>query len=293
MTTIRILQPADQAALEVFALPCIETSMFLLGNSRVGGLHDQDQRFQGTYAAAFKGDDIIGVAAHFWNGNLVVNAPWHLSELWRAAIASSGRGLKGVLGPAAQVAAVMQELAVAPDADVVQMYSVETLYSLDLREIIMPRALTSGEVTARRAEPRDLDTLARWRTAYVIEALNEPDSPELLDAGRSAIMRQIQERRLWIAETRNQLAAMTAFNTATKEAVQVGGVFTPPELRGKGYARAAVAQSLLDARADGAEMAILFTGDDNFPAQKAYTALGFRHVGDYCITILKEAINSI
>lgn len=75
------------------------------------------------------------------------------------------------------------------------------------------------------------------------------------------------------------------------EAVQVGGVWTPSELRRQGYARAVVATSLLDARADSAELAILFTGEENIPAQKAYLALGFEHVGDYQITLLREGLH--
>jgi predicted GNAT family acetyltransferase len=291
MPDIRTLEPGDEAALEAFALSRIETSMFLLGNSRAGGLSDHGERFQGTYAAAFEGERISGVAAHFWNGNVVINAPHHLSVLWRAAVAASKRGVKGVIGPAAQVAAVMRDLAIAPDAAVVQMHSVENLYALELRDLIVPSALVARVVTARRADSRDVEQLARWRCGYAIETLNERETPELLDASRKAIVNQIREHRLWIAEADGRPAAMTAFNTATREAVQVGGVFTPVEQRGRGYARAAVAQSLLDARAEGAAKAILFTGCDNLPAQKAYTALGFRHVGDYCILLLREAIH--
>jgi predicted GNAT family acetyltransferase len=63
--------------------------------------------------------------------------------------------------------------------------------------------------------------------------------------------------------------------------VQVGGVWTPPARRGRGYARAAVAGSLLDARARGVTRGVLFTAQENRPAQRAYEALGFQVVGDY------------
>ena len=82
--------------------------------------------------------------------------------------------------------------------------------------------------------------------------------------------------------------ALSGFNAVLREAVQIGPVYTPPELRRRGYARAAVAASLLDARAEGVQTAILFTGQDNLPAQKAYTALGFRHVGAFRLVLLKE-----
>jgi len=57
--------------------------------------------------------------------------------------------------------------------------------------------------------------------------------------------------------------------------------------RRRGYARAVVAASLLDARAEGAQTAILFTGESNTAAQKAYVALGFRHIGAYRLLLLR------
>ena len=72
------------------------------------------------------------------------------------------------------------------------------------------------------------------------------------------------------------------------EIVQVGGVWTPPEFRSRGYGRGAVAASLLSVRTEGVQTAILFTGEENIPAQKAYEALDFHHIGDYRIILLKE-----
>ncbi len=60
------------------------------------------------------------------------------------------------------------------------------------------------------------------------------------------------------------------------------------ELRRRGYGRCVVAASLLDARAQGVEKAILFTGESNLAAQRAYTALGFRHIGDYRLLLLQS-----
>ena len=71
-------------------------------------------------------------------------------------------------------------------------------------------------------------------------------------------------------------------------ALQIGGVFTPPLQRQRGYARAVVAGALLEARKQGVVEAILFTGRENEAAQSTYRALGFETAGDYAI-ILFEA----
>jgi len=67
--------------------------------------------------------------------------------------------------------------------------------------------------------------------------------------------------------------------------VQLGGIYTPPALRGRGFARCAVAASLLAARERGASRAVLFTGNPN--AVRTYEALGFARVGDYSIVLLR------
>lgn len=74
---------------------------------------------------------------------------------------------------------------------------------------------------------------------------------------------------------------MTGFSAKTRGIVQVGGVYTPPELRRNGYARAAVGASLLHERERGAKRSTLFTGSDNTGALRAYTTLGYRPIGDF------------
>jgi hypothetical protein len=39
--------------------------------------------------------------------------------------------------------------------------------------------------------------------------------------------------------------------------------------------------------------AILFTGESNIAAQKAYAALGFQHIGDYRLVLLKSPLEVV
>jgi RimJ/RimL family protein N-acetyltransferase len=268
---IRILQPGDEAALRAFVLPRLASSVFLLSNMQAAGLADHGEVYQGSYAAAFEGDAIVGVAAHYWQGNLVLQAPKHSALLWRAAVRASGRPLSGMVGPAEQVTTVFQQLA------------------LTLAELVVPPALASGALRGRAMEPRDLELITNWRVGYALEALGEPDTPETHARCRAAIERQLNEGRMWLVETQGQPVACSGFNAVTPEVVQVGGVWTPPALRSRGYARAAVATSLLAARAQGVPLAVLFAGDYNIAAQKAYRSLGFRQVGEFRLVRLKDS----
>lgn len=286
--TIRILKPGDEAALEAFLLPRMASSMFLLGNMRASGLRDTGEAYSGTYAARFEGGQITGVVAHYWTDILIVQAPECINPLWRAAVRASGRPIAGLIGPDAQVAAALDALPIEDRA--VQMDERETLYTLTLDDLIVPDALRTGPVVGRRGKPGDLETLTAWSVAYRVEGIGAAETPELWAGCRDGIERSLKEARIWILEHQGVPVAMSGFNTTTAEAVQVGGVYTPPELRSRGYARCVVAASLRDARAEGVSQAILFTGKENIPAQRAYTALGFRPLGDYRILILRNPI---
>lgn len=285
MAVIRILQPGDEEALEAFLLRRVESSMFLIGNMRASGLVDGGRPYQGTYAAAFEGGRIVGVVAHYWQGNLVLQAPAHLEDLSRAASRSSGRPLRGLIGPDPQVRAARLVFDISDRS--VQLDELEKLYSLALADLVVPSGLQSGELRGRRIEPHDVPLMVEWHVAFAGEALGEDESPRLRERVRAGVERQMRQGHFWLLEDRGEPVACSAFNTVIREAVQVGGVWTPPELRNRGYGRTVVAASLLDARAGGAETAILFTGEGNLPAQRAYEALGFRHVGDYRLLLLR------
>jgi len=282
---VRVLQPGDEEALRGFLESRPDTTMFLRGNLAAAGLVDRGERFQGTYAAAWEGPAVVAVAALFWNGTLIVEAPRDLEAVVREAVRCAPRGVRGMLGVHAFVeeARAVLGLEGAPAAS----DSREILYGLDLGALVVPAALHGGEVRCRRAQLADLETLIPWGRAYRVEAIGLEDGPDLARAVEEAERSGIRGRRIWILESGGEPVATTAFNTQTADCVQVGGVYTPPALRSRGYARAAVAGSLRDARAEGAVRSILFTGEDNPAAQACYARLGFEVIGDYHMLTLK------
>jgi RimJ/RimL family protein N-acetyltransferase len=288
MPEIRVLQPGDEAALEAFLLPIVESSMFLLGNMRNAGLLDDGRRYSGSYAAAFAGQEIAGVVAHYWNGNLVLQAPTRVDLLWRAAVTASKRSVRGVIGPGHQVRIVKQAL--GADLADIQLDEVEKLCSLRLDDLLIPDALGSGRCQGRRIEPRDVDLITEWRVAFSLESLGEEFTPQLYERCRVAVERGVLDGHTWVLEDQGQPVATSSFNTAIAEAVQIGGVWTPPALRRRGYGRSVVAASLLDARSESVQKAILFTGQENVAARRAYEAIGFRSIGDYRMLLLRSAV---
>jgi uncharacterized protein len=284
--TIRIVHPGDQPALEVFLQQRLQTSLFLLSNMRQAGLVDTGQSFEGTYAAAFEDETVAGVAALFWNGSLIYQAPKYLPALQEAVRIATDRPIKTLLGPADQVAAGLDALGASVR---VHVDDPQVLFGLRLADLAVPELLRTGAVHARVLTAADTPVLARWRAASRMESFLEPDTPELWAEARDSVERYLASQRQWVLEAGGKLVSTCTFNAEIREVVQVGGVYTPPEARGSGYARAVVAAALLDARAEGAGDAILFTDDDNQAAQKAYRAIGFRPIGDYRIVLVQPA----
>ena len=80
---------------------------------------------------------------------------------------------------------------------------------------------------------------------------------------------------------------MTGFNSQFEDVVQIGGVYTPPEKRGRGHARRALAMHLAEARSKGATQAVLFAA--NAAAARAYEAVGFQRASDFALVMFSEA----
>lgn len=284
METARVLRPGDEGLLLAFLRAHTDTTMFLQSNVQRAGLDDRGEKYQGTYAGAFRGDELVGVVAHAWNGMLLFGAPDGLERALRTAVASSGRGVQGLAGEVTQVRAARTMLGL--DTAQATLDGDEILYVLDLAELRVPEALAAGRVSARRAQANDLGVLCPWGVAYKVEAVGSEPGPEL-DADVAEHMRaELTQGTQWIAEAEGQPVAMTRFNATTADVVQVGGVYTPPADRSRGYAACVVAQSLLDAREEGATRSILFTEEGNAPARRCYESLGYEATGRYGLVLL-------
>jgi predicted GNAT family acetyltransferase len=291
--SIRILKEGDEAALIEFLVPRLESSMFLASNMQAVGLVDRGQRLGGTYAAAFDGERIVGVAAHFWNQNCVLQAPTHLEPLIQTAVRESRRPASGFLGPNDQVNQAKEFLGLKQDA--LRHDEAEGLYHLSLDDLQVPSILSREEIRWRRANGDDLDLLTVWLSAMSVETLDEEDRPSLREGRRKSAERILAAGQTWILEDEGKPVSTSGFNATVTDIgggiVQVGGVYTPPAFRSRGYARAVVAASLLEARKESAEKAVLFTAESNLPAQKAYAALGFQRVGTYRLTFPHDPIS--
>lgn len=283
MTGIRRLVPGDEGRLDAYLALHPATSLFLRSNLRRAGLADDGQRFQGRYAAWVDADGAVqGVVAHAWNGNLLIQAePEMAADLARYHLAAGDRPVQGIIGPLDAVRAVQT---LFPDRPLLKD-GAEDLFDLRLDALLVPGALAEGALFWRRAG--DLALLSAWRRDYCVETLGEADGDALRTRAAADIAAWVAAGDVFVVAGADGVPlSMATHNARIPDTVQIGGVWTPVPLRGRGLARAAVAGALLAARQDGADMAVLFTGKRNEPARRAYLALGFRVIGDYGIVLL-------
>jgi uncharacterized protein len=278
---LRVLGAGDAEPLERFLVQHRDTSMFLRSNARHGGLVYRGQRLQAVYVGGFRGGELVGVAAHAWSGMLLMQAPEEAAALAEACIATSRRPISGLTGPADQVRIARRVLEL--EAVPASLEGDEDLYVLDLSGWQMPKAWSDGRVSCRPPLPSERKTLYAWRLGYELETLGRSDDAALRAQAASWMDGYIADGAVWVAVADGQPVSMSMFNARLPDIVQVGGVYTPPEARGQGYARAVVAHSMLLAQQNGAERGVLFTANPN--AVRSYEAVGFERTGTYGLVL--------
>jgi hypothetical protein len=131
----------------------------------------------------------------------------------------------------------------------------------------------------REYEPRDREVAVRWMDAFVAEAL--PDDAPNPESSEDLVDRRHEDPEaglvLWDDDGAVSIAG---FGGRTPNGIRIGPVYTPPKLRGRGYASAltaAVTQQLLDG---GLRFCFLFTDLANPTSNSIYQRIGYEPVSD-------------
>ncbi len=278
-----VFQPGEEARVDAFLARHADSSMFLRSNLRRAGLRDRGERFDGTWVGLAVQDELVAVGAVFWNGIMQVQAPRFPAALARGLAAASPRPLRGVIGPWLQVVAARQALGL--EAVPCHTESREDLFGLRLADLVLPDALKNDRVSVRTAAPGDLELLTRWGVDYDVELKGLPADEALWRDNRASAEAFVAAGEQFLLEAGDLPLATCTWNARLPQSVQIGGVYTPPSLRSRGYARCVVAGALRLAQQAGVDRSILFTAVQNRPAQRAYQAIGFRRVGDFGLVL--------
>jgi GNAT superfamily N-acetyltransferase len=235
--------------------------MFPLSNLAGAGLNGA-----GPYGMRFWVTRDVSGAIGLTNGGML-QPQWPGAADWSAARAVlAGAEVAGVIGPAGQIRPLLEVLGLGSAE--ARLSSTEPGFVLDLKDLIIPK----GPGVFAALEAAEPEVLYAWRADYLTGVTGTPP-----DRAAELGQRDIEQFR---AAGRHRLlledgapVAMCGFNAVLPDVVQVGAVYVPPDLRGRGRARRVVALHLAEARARGVGRARLFAVSEQ--AARAYRAIGF------------------
>lgn len=219
------------------------------------------------------GDRVVAAALRTPPHNLLlsqIDEPSHLAALAHDVLASDE--VPGVLGPTAAACEIAQAWSAGSGRSAVRVMQ-ERIFRLD--RVVAPRPAPGH---CREAEERDRRLLTAWWAAFVAEAT--PDAPASDPAEAADRMLRRVGRVPYVWEHDGEVVAFGAAGGATPHGVRIGPVYTPPELRGRGYASNLVAEISQRQLAAGRRFCFLFTDLANPTSNHIYQAIGYVPVAD-------------
>lgn len=276
--SVRLAVREDASRLEGFLLQHAEGSMFPLGNLRQHGAVPTDHFRSMEFRIAEKNGSITGTIGISKEGFVFPQVPELDSELLQFVKRSiAGRPLQGVLGPQKLAHRVLTDLGLEK-APVLHAGD-EPQYGLDLSDLIVP---ATRELQLIGISDRHRELVTEWRGHFLQEVIGQEQ--------QEAQSKAVKDVDGFVAMDTHRVllrsgvpVALTGFNSALPEIVQVGAVFTPPDLRRQGLARTAVAMHLAEAHRCGVKRAVLSAASPN--AARSYEAIGFKRIGDFSMII--------
>lgn len=147
------------------------------------------------------------------------------------------------------------------------------MHAFELRTVRPPR-LPAGRF--RAATPDEAGGLARWFVAFgdIRELITLEDA-----ARRAAVLISGGDLAVW--ELDGEAVSMAAVSRRTPWSSSIGFVYTPPELRGRGYASAVTAALSQRELAAGQGWCSLFTDQANATSNHIYADIGYEPKSEF------------
>jgi predicted GNAT family acetyltransferase len=221
-----------------------------------------------------EGERVVAAALRTPPHNLILS---QIDEpRWLTALAAEVLGsdeVPGVLGPTAAARTLADAWSARSGRAAVRLVQ-ERIFRLD--RVIPPRPAPGR---CREAEERDRARLAEWWAAFSAEAIPDAPPSDAAQAADRLLRRAGRVAYLW--EDAGEVVAFACAGGPTPRGIRIGPVYTPLDLRGRGYASnlvAAVSQLQL---ASGRSFCFLFTNLANPTSNHIYQAIGYAPVVDF------------
>lgn len=260
-------------------------TLFLLGNFENYGFKLSQAPYSGNFKLIRSHDEIVGVFSLTKKGSLLieVKARDSIFEIVLKSCLEESISLTGLVGNWEFCNPFWNFLKNKKIIQTETFNSKEILYSVDLSNVSslpQPNVRLLTEADYLQWKPLRLD--------YLMEEgiPNDLSDEQLFDI----YLDKVRKKIIWGFFLQDKLVSIADLNAKALDLGQVGGVYTAPSFRKKGYSKSVMQQLLLDAKKlHSIRKLIIFTGEKNFPAQKLYNALGVQHIGYFSLLFGKSA----
>lgn len=254
-------------------------SLFLLGNFENYGAILTDAPYSGNFKLIRSHGKVVGVFCLTRKGNLLVETVLRepVFDILLEASHQESMPLKGVVGNWDFCGPFWEYLKVQKIITKEIFASKEILYSIDLGKMSF-----SAQPSVRLLTEADYVQWRPLRLDYLIEegVPNDLTDNQLLDQ----FLDKVEKKITWGLFLNDTLVSIADLNAKALDLGQVGGVYTAPRFRQRGYSRSVMQQLLRDAKEiHNIRKLIIFTGDKNLPAQKLYNSLGVSQIGYFAL----------
>ena len=186
----------------------------------------------------------------------------------------------GIVGPS-DIAASFAETWGALTGQKSVEYMDQIIYSLT--KVLFPAPV---EGSMRLAKPQETGIIADWIRAFATDALpkSEQLSPE---AALKKADEVVKAGRMAVWDVKGKPVAQAAVS-GTENVARISMVYTPPEERGHGYAKAVVAHLSQQQLDSGKSMCCLYADARNPVSNSIYRKIGYEFVGRSSLYVLDK-----
>ena len=287
---IRHVTDSDLERVRSFLERHVDTSLFLLSTLAALGPRLGHHLNSGNFRRIEEKGEIVAVFCLTRRGNLLVQAGGRIDLAEQIFEACEGEPIevRGVVGEWPMAEALWKLLRADPRFETTHNLK-DVLYRLMLRDTVGPMPETPS---VRLLDAADFVQWERLNADYFAE-LSLPLQATIEQRRNDFIMR-VRSGLWWGAfDDSYELVSIAALNATYGALGQVGGVYTHPGFRRKGYSYAVMQMLITDCRHRLAfDKLVLFTGEDNMSARKLYESLGFEPAGAFGLLLGDRRANT-
>ena len=255
-------------------------TLFLLGNLEEHGYRLSDEPNSGNFQLIKEGERIAAVFCLTQRGNLLIQSEVRqpIFELVLREVQKENIQLKGLLGEWEFCSLLWSFLKEKNVIKQETFASKEVLYRMDLQKLAFPR-----QKNVRFLQAGDFLQWKRLRKDYIKEVglVGDLNDEQL----QVEFLRRVQKKICWGLFLDGELVSLADLNAQAFDLGQVGGVYTVPAFRNRGYSKAVMKQLACDAKnVLLLRKLLIFTDVGNQPARSVYESLGVDTAGFYAIS---------